>query len=244
MNSKNTKTSKELKREVLNELDRVESDINRIQRRLSPGQLIDDVVFYQKGARASFDKLKNNPVGTAFLTVGTLLLMEDENQTSYESSMKGEARETYSKARASVKGAVQSVKSEYAQREDQFSGVSANLQGEYEQTKADFKKRAQEVKTELRNRADDLKSKGNEIKTNLKTLDPLSYVALGAGLGALTGISLPISEKEEEFVDQRLNEKFKEFKQDLQAALNDSANVVKNEFFQDFKDFNINFFGG
>ena len=206
MNSKNTKSSAELKREVMHELQRVENDIDRIQSRLTPGQLIDDAVFRNRSTRSSFEKLKENPVGTAFLTVGALLLMEDEQSTSFESRMKGETHQAVDLAK------------------NVAESVSSNAESEFAEVKNKVQNEIQEKRDVLRN------------------LDPLSYVALGAGLGALTGVSLPLMEKEQEFVDARLNEKFKEFKKDLQEALNQSANVVKNEFFEDFKDYSINFF--
>jgi hypothetical protein len=82
MNSKDTndkKSARELKQEIYQQLDEVERDIDKIKARMSPGQIIDDAIFYPRGgdSRLVFDHLRANPIGTTFLTLGTLLLMED-----------------------------------------------------------------------------------------------------------------------------------------------------------------------
>ncbi|MFL5808184.1 MAG: hypothetical protein ACJ749_01605, partial [Flavisolibacter sp.] len=78
MKSQNTKSSDELEKEVRHEIRNVRKDIDELSGRFSPGQLIDDVIFYPHGKSpaATFDHLKRNPVGTAFLSLGTILLME------------------------------------------------------------------------------------------------------------------------------------------------------------------------
>ena len=85
---RSTKSTQELKQQVLNDIKKVKEDFEEIKTRMTPGQLVDDAIYYRccgGDPAATFDHLKRNPVGTSFLTIGTLLLMEDEYHRSYES---------------------------------------------------------------------------------------------------------------------------------------------------------------
>jgi hypothetical protein len=83
---KNTKSSKELKDQIVRDIKKVKRDFDEIKDRMTPGQLIDDAIFYRHGSSptATFDYLKSNPVGTSFLTIGTILLMENDRHVTYE----------------------------------------------------------------------------------------------------------------------------------------------------------------
>ena len=78
---------KELKNQVLNDIQRVKDDLQEIKRRATPGQIIDDVIFSRReyGTEGTFDLLKANPIGTTFLTLGTLMLMENDAHHTWES---------------------------------------------------------------------------------------------------------------------------------------------------------------
>jgi phage-related protein len=89
--------------------------------------------------------------------------------------------------------------------------------------------------------SDFVQDKVEEGVETLKSIDPLTYVAIGAGLGTLTGLGLPVPEAEQEMVD-KLDEKIGSFTQDLQSALNESADILKNLVISDFKNFNVNIF--
>lgn len=309
MNSKNTKSSHELKKEVIHELRRVEDDLDRIERRLSPGQFIDEAIFQGKnrGPRETFDYLKSNPIGTTFLTMGTILLMEDEDtHLSYEEMMRvkssqyynetrerasssiGEAKASYHQAMDKAQNLKQKVVSKFHKDEasstdfgtgfvekeatpsmgerisDQFSSagesLKENLSGvaqsavQTARSKMDssvsggpgLKERVSgaisSAKETLGSASESMRSRGHEAYTIARNLDPLTYVALGASLGAITGATLPVSEKEGAFVDERLNLKFEEFKKDLKEAMDQSKSSLKNDFFNDLKDFNFNLF--
>ncbi len=78
-----TKDSKQLADEVYRKIDDVDRHLNKMERRLTPGQLIDDFVFYPRGGniRSTFEHLKANPIGTSFLTLGTVLLSDYNGNT-------------------------------------------------------------------------------------------------------------------------------------------------------------------
>jgi hypothetical protein len=276
MNSKDTKSSRELKREVLQDLNEVNNDMNRIQGRLTPGQLIDDALFQPIGQnpRAIFDHLKANPIGTAFLGLGTLLLMEDDSGGTYEGHIRKRSSSLYENTRYQatlLKGRVSDVNRDVNQK---VSGVNEKIHGVIDRTKSKvdglkdkFSKSDQAFTSGATGESDlgeggelgsssidELKDNFGDVKGNitgkfedsvstLKNLDPMTYVALGAGLGALTGIALPVSDREQLMIDQKASGKLSEFSSQFQDALNQSVKVLKDEFLGKFTDFDVNLFG-
>lgn len=280
MNSKDNKTSRELKREVLQELNQVNSDIDRIQGRLTPGQFIDDAIFHpvSTNPRATFDHLKANPIGTAFLSIGTLLLMEDDSHITYERQMKTRSSAVMENSRYQatlLKGKVSDIRGNVTGR---VNGVNEKIHGVIDRTKGKvtglkdkISGKGQESTTgefslseggelgassidQLKDNFADVSDKiesfagavketaFNEVET-VKNLDPMTFAAIGAGLGALTGIALPVSEKEQALIDQNASGKLNEFSSEFQDAINQSVKVLKDEFLGKFSDFDLSVFG-
>lgn len=215
MNSKNTKTSSKLKEEVRDELDKVNKDINQLQKRLTPGQVIDDAIYYPHGGNQQqmLQHFQANPIGTSFLTIGTLLLMEGETHQSYETIIKRDSGETLDSMKAKYRSRKEEIGNKVKQLKDKVSGkahqVSNQVAGETQK---------------------------------VKKLSPLTYVALGAGLGVMTGAALPVSSKENEFLEEKVGNQMSSFSQELKDALSESANLYKNEFAGLIKDFDLKIF--
>jgi gas vesicle protein len=94
----------------------------------------------------------------------------------------------------------------------------------------------------LRSRMPDVKGKLETMRTKAENLDPLTYMAIGAGLGAMTGASLPISEMEESFVEENLQNRLSTFNEDLHHAINDCSNILKDLVLQDVKNISLKLF--
>ena len=81
MESSNEKTSAEIQREIDQDRERIGSRIDAIQERMSPGQLIDEVLTYAKGSGGGEyvsnlgQALKNNPLPVALMGVSLAWLM-------------------------------------------------------------------------------------------------------------------------------------------------------------------------
>jgi hypothetical protein len=285
MKSQNTKSSNELQKEVHKEIRNVKRDLDDIQGRLSPGQIIDDAIFYPHGRSlaSTLDHLKRNPVGTSFLSLGTILLMEDETHTTYETS----ARTKLSSAKADLNNRVQAakenVKSKIPHKDPNAPGLGEKLKSKVYDVKEDIGSKTGEIKESVQSKATDIKEnvqdksssmradaeaafgkmevpgetsgvsnkerikdKISDVaesgKSKVKNLDPMAYMALGAGLGALTGASLPVGEREGEFVDSKFSDKFSDLSHEIQQAVNESSNILKDLVIQDVKDFNLKVF--
>lgn len=314
MNSNNTnRSTSQLQSDVRAEINQIKQSLENIKNRASPGQLIDDAIFYphQGNPARTFDHLKRNPVGTTFLAVGTILLMEDSQQRTVESrvGMKvsdartrmsgavGEMRESLhhvaDSARStvsSVKGTVSSVKGKVSSTVDGLksrvkgssdSDIDSNMstdQASFDNagmndrlyvdslgTGTASEGRFDDVKDTLSGAMENVSDRASQIKTSIGTsthnfsgrvketigtsvdsirdrvnnMDPITYIALGAGLGALSGAALPVSEAEQRLVDSNLGDGLAVFKTELQAAFHQSFDVMKTEFVSGLTDFDF-----
>lgn len=327
MKSQDTKSSDQLKREVDQQVRKVRNDLDALQGRLSPGQLIDDAIFYPHGRNitSTIDHLKRNPVGTAFLSLGTILLMEDENHMTMEAGARNKlttVKDSFSSVKESIKqqlphkdlsqgtapstgdiakgkisnmkenlqSKVHDLKEKIPSKEELKSKIThrkEDLSSKVSELKEDITHRASDVKEGISTKFDDIqnrfgiedttgesnfsftseetsegisdktrrvKDKASELfssgkdrasdlyssgRERVQNMDPLSYMALGAGLGALTGVALPLSEKETSLVNERLDDKISGLNKDLQEAINECSNILKDLVIQDVKDFSF-----
>ncbi len=272
MNSRDNKSSGELKREVLHELNNVNNDLDRIQGRMTPGQFIDDALFTPVGRnpRAIYDHLIANPIGTAFLSLGTLLLMEDDSHVTYETQMRTRTSGVYHrsidqvdavKAKVSgvnqkLHGAIDRTKEKIDQSKDKITGLKNKVTGKLDSFQngnntgeADLYQGgelgANSIDTLKDNIGEDFDQVKQTVSTKMdtvKNLDPMTFAAIGAGLGALTGIALPVSDKEQTLIDQKLGGKMSVISSEFQDALNQSVKMLKDELLGKFTDFDVNLF--
>jgi hypothetical protein len=230
MNSDTTKnvSSEKLKNDVLNQVDKVEKDIDQIKRRLTPGQIIDDAIFESKGRslEQTFEHLKENPIGTSFLTMGTIMLMEGDDSRSYETVAKTKISTSRSNIQQKVTEKADSVK-------DSLQGAKAQLSNKLDA--------ASRKVNSLKNKVDDPEAAVSKMGSKVQKMDSTTLMAIGAGLGALTSASLPVPEKEAEMVSNMAGENLESFRQELKEALNESTRILKDRVLGDIKDFPINF---
>lgn len=316
MKSQNTKSSNDLKKEVDRELKTVRRDLDKMTDFMTPGHILDRAVFkrHNRSVLASIDHLKNNPIGTAFLSMGTLLLMEDEYNETYETKLhnryvdlKGQAalhkeerteriadfKETVQNRAAdlktSVKDKMADIKESFQIKKDsvvnRFSGdkqdndyitdVSTGVHAKV----TDFTEKFGEAKTKVRSSDSDYDNwtSSNDVPRNQKikenfseakekvtsgphterykiqtgfesgretfaNMDPITSMALGAGLGVLTGAALPVFEKEQSLVDSHLPDKLTEFDHDLRAAINECSGILKDLVVEDVKNYSFKVF--
>lgn len=210
MNSNINKTSQNLREEVKQDLNKLGKDLNSLRDKLTPGQFIDDALSFrsQRSPRATFDYLKDNPLGFSLLTIGTVLLMENDNHESYESIVKTNSDRIYKDVKGRVSDKVTNAKSVVADKVTSIKdNVSEKIGDAKELVDSDF--------------ALDLMG------------GSFSYMAIGAGLGALTGASFPSTSSSVST----------SFTKELEAALNESAMILKNELLAELTQVDMKVFG-
>lgn len=158
MNLNDTKSSGELRREISQDLDRLDRKVDHLKERLTPGQVLDDAVFsaYRGDPRGSYNYLKENPIGTSFLALGTLLLM-DNNGESYEKTLRKQSGVVYQdyKHRADL------LKNSALEARDRVSERIADISG-------DIKTKTREVKEKGIQLKEQLEEKISRSKTEIR----------------------------------------------------------------------------
>ncbi|HLT22416.1 MAG TPA: hypothetical protein VKZ84_03195, partial [Bacteriovoracaceae bacterium] len=175
MNLNDTKSSETLRKEISQDIDRLDNKVEHLKGRLTPGQIIDDAIFspYRGDLRAGFSYLRNNPIGSSFLAIGTLLLMDNEGE-SYEQYLRSQGRVAYS----DYKGRVSEVKNRVSETMDEVSHeVRSRTQSLVEKgeqklnqvrdTGRDLKNQVGSMTDNIREKLNRSKTSGEEIKNNV-----------------------------------------------------------------------------
>lgn len=173
MNSQDTnihKTSAELQQEVHGQIDKIGANIEGVRSRMTPGSLIDDAIFYPHGKSltATYSHLKDNPMGTMFLSLGTLLLMEDQNRVTYEEHLKSSMSEAAEKGSLKYNEIKRNVGEKAHELSDELRSKKNELQREFNQKKDNFKARAHSKKDELERKYHDVKDSIAQEKEQIK----------------------------------------------------------------------------
>lgn len=237
MKSQDTKSSSELKREVHQELNKVSKSIDELQGRLTPGQILDDAIFYPNGRNLNktFQHLKQNPIGTTFLSLGTLLLMEDGTHSSYESVVKTKVNAGVSSAKEGISSVKNQMKNKLPQ------GEPGDIKNKVVGIADSFQSKVNDIRSGIAAKIPDREAL-NRGREKIHNLDNTTFMAIGAGLGALTGVSLPISEAEDKLMREKFDGRLNDFNRELRDAMNECSNILKDLVVQDVKDHSLKFF--
>lgn len=217
----------QIKNQVIQDIKKVRDDINQIKKTLTPGQILDQLIFEQQSPVESLEYMVKNPIGTSFLTIGSLLLMKNEMNESYESKLMTKGKELKQQASDSIL----QTRTKIAQVKADFkSGIESKTEN------------AQHFKEKVSDTFQSVKAKTHLAREAISDLDPMVLISLGAGLGVLTGYSVPTTSLESRYTYVLSDSGIDNFIDDLQVALNQSINLIKNEFFEDLSSKDINFF--
>ena len=171
--------------------------------------------------------MANNPIGTSFLTIGSLLLLKDEMHESYESKMMSKASHLKQQASASLL----QTKTKIAQVKE---GIKSEVKSKSENV--------QDIKDKVTDTFQEFKNRTQQARKAMSDIDPMILMSVGAGLGVLTGYSVPATSIESKYTDKLSDAGIDNFIHDLRVALNQSINLIKDEFFNDLNAKDLNFF--
>ena len=195
MNLNDTKSSQDLRKEITKDLDRLDTNIDALKEKMSPGQVIDDAIFrnFRGDPKGSLLYLKSNPVGTSFLALGTFLLMDNEGE-SYEQYLKKQSRVVYS----------------------DYRGKATDLVNQASQRTSEISSRVDHISRDMKDRARGMIDRGEEKLNSIK--DRVSQ----KGRSAKGSISTSFEEMKDNVIDA--SETFKERALHARHELNDDVN--------------------
>lgn len=271
MNSHDTnKTSEQLQHEAHEQIDRVGADIEHARARMSPGSLLDDAIFYPHGQSltSTYSHMKRNPMGSMFLSLGTLLLMEDQHHVSYESRFKEEAGKAAAKGKENLREAKESVSEKASELQDKaksatkrFKREAQEYRDELEGAEGEIESKAWEKTSEVKAKAKDAKAKAKEVREKasrkasetaekarekiseaqpaLQNVHPFAIASIGLGMGATFGASFPMRKVEDKLQSPAFQERAGRLGEEFESAVRESGERLKNHLIDELKQFNF-----
>lgn len=199
-----------LEQEINAKRDRISDLVDALEQRLSPGQLVDQVLAYTKGHGGEYCHnlgvtLKNNPVPTALTTLGLVWLAINQNRPfnpgpAHHGPGLGDK----------LGDAVDSVKGAFAQAGDKLHDATDNLRAKAHDLRDKANQMGHDARDSVSGSADDLRHRAQAagdqasvLKSQVNHLlkeQPLVLAALGIALGAALGAALPSTRKEDQLL--------------------------------------------
>lgn len=199
-----------LEQEINAKRDRISDLVDALEQRLSPGQLLDQVLAYTKGNGGEFchnlgTTLKNNPVPTTLTALGLAWLAINQNRPFNPAPVQqgpglGEK----------LGEAVDSVKGAFAQAGDTLHAATDSVRGKAHDLRDKASELGHDARDSLNGSADSLRQgaqvagdQASALKGQVEHLlkeQPLVLAALGIALGAALGAALPSTRKEDQLL--------------------------------------------
>jgi len=201
------KSPETLEREIDQQRSSIGNIVDALEKKMSPGQLVDQALGYVKDNGGEFfgnlgHNVKANPVPAVLTTVGVLWMMMGNNRpatggsssgssvlgsvTERAGSMAGSVSDSLGSAKARVQETVSHMKDRTSHMthsvRDTFSGSSA-----WQDADLTFQEKREHMKSSTR---------------QLVNEQPLTLAAMGIAVGALIGAALPVTTKEKQLVSR------------------------------------------
>ncbi|MCF5707554.1 DUF3618 domain-containing protein [Pseudomonas syringae] len=211
------KSPETLEREIDQQRSSIGNIVDALEKKMSPGQLVDQALAYVKDNGGEFfdnlgNNVKANPVPAVLTTVGVLWMMMGSNRTpssssssSSGSSVLGSVSERVGSVAGSVGDSLGSAKARVAETvshmKDKASHVkdkTTHLTGSVGDTFSGSSGSAHHVGQSLQETQLRIKSSASQMIHE----QPLTLAALGIAVGAVIGAVLPATEPEKRIVNQ------------------------------------------
>ncbi|QXG34713.1 DUF3618 domain-containing protein [Pseudomonas viridiflava] len=205
------KSPETLEREIDQQRSSIGNIVDALEKKMSPGQLVDQALGYVKDNGGEFfgnlgNNVKANPVPAVLTTVGVLWMMMGNNRpatggssngssvlssvTERAGSMAGSVSDSLGSAKARVQETVSHMKERTSHMthsvRDTFSGSSGSSDS-WQDADLTFQEKREHMKSSTR---------------QLVNEQPLTLAAMGIAVGALIGAALPVTTKEQQIVRQ------------------------------------------
>ncbi|WP_449432472.1 DUF3618 domain-containing protein [Pseudomonas putida] len=218
-----------LEQEINAKREHISDLVDALERRLSPGQLVDQVLAYTKGNGGEFyhnlgTTLKNNPVPTALTALGLAWLAINQNRPFNP----GPAH-TGPGLGEKLGEAVDSVKGAFAQAGDKLHDASHSVRAKAHDLRDQASDLGHGAQQTLSGAGDSLSGQASALKGQFDHLlkeQPLVLAALGIALGAALGAALPSTQKEDQLIgaaSDRVTDSLKANAQQAKDALGEAV---------------------
>jgi hypothetical protein len=231
----------------------VENTVGEIRRRLSPGQLVDELLAYTKDGGGEFisnlgRQATDNPLPVSLIGAGLAWFLFSKGGSSHRSSHTDaagvSAQAGYSKANSSSaiqdagETAVEAVRDRLNDTQDKASEAFDSVRSDLSAASQAVKDRVTEGASSLRETVESAKVTAASATDNvIGFLKDQPLVLLGAGLvlGAAIGASVPTTEAEDRLMGKASDDLKKQAKDVVSDQL-DQAREVGANLYEDIKN--------
>lgn len=195
------KSADTLEREIDQQRSSIGNLVDALEKRMSPGQLVDQALGYVKGSGGeTFANLGNqiraNPLALALTAVGVLWLMTGSRTPSPGPSVLDKVGDKMSGVADSLAGGLGEAKAKVQQTAAMVKDKAGELTGSATH--------ALSGSVPDTHAAASLREKGRQVQSSASNLlheQPLMVAVIGIALGAAIGAALPASEPEKKLVN-------------------------------------------
>jgi ElaB/YqjD/DUF883 family membrane-anchored ribosome-binding protein len=203
------KSADTLEREIDQQRSSIGNLVDALEKRMSPGQLVDQALGYVKGTGGETftnlgNQIKANPLAVALTAVGVLWLMTGSRTPSPGPSVLDKVSDKVSGVADSVAGSLGDAKARVQQTAARVKDKAGELTGSATHALSGSVPDTHAAAT--------LREKGRQVQSSASNLlheQPLMVAVIGIALGAAIGAALPTSEPEKKLVNlarEKLNE--------------------------------------
>lgn len=197
-----------LEQEINAKREHISDLVDALEQRLSPGQLMDQLLAYSKGNGGEFfhnlgTTLKNNPVPTALTVLGLAWLGLNQNRPFNPGPAQSGAG-----LGEKLGEAVDSVKGAFAHAGEALHDANHNMRSKAHDLRDRVGELGQDARDSMQDSADRLRGSAHQLGDQATALkgqfdhllkeQPLVLAALGIALGAALGAALPGTHKEDQ----------------------------------------------
>ena len=225
----------------------MDSTLNAIENRLTPGQLVDQGLDYLKGSGANEfvrnlgGQVKNNPLPIALMGIGIAWLMASgRNQPSYGGSsydtytssgpgMGERAGEMKDQLKDRVSGATQSVRDRMSQAGSSLSSAGQSARDRVGQVGSTLSSAGQSARERASQIGESAKYQVERARSGMDYMmreQPLALGAIGLAVGALMAAMAPRTRKEDELMGDARDRLMEQAKEVGKEKLEDAKQVA------------------
>ncbi|KPY33320.1 MULTISPECIES: DUF3618 domain-containing protein [Pseudomonas syringae group] len=212
------KSPETLEREIDQQRSSIGNIVDALEKKMSPGQLVDQALGYVKDNGGEFfgnlgNNVKANPVPAVLTTVGVLWMMMGNNRpatggssngssvlgsvTERAGSMAGSVSDSLGSAKARVQETVSHMKDKASTIKDKTSHMTHNVRDTFSGSSGSSDS-WQDADLTFQEKRGHMKSSTRQLVNE----QPLTLAAMGIAVGALIGAALPVTTKEQQIVRQ------------------------------------------
>ena len=215
------KSPETLEREIDARRASIGSLVDALENKLSPGQLVDQVLSFSKSSGGEFftnfgNTVKANPVPTLLTSIGVMWLMLGQNRQppapgdslfdhlgERTSSGAEHLSDTLGNAKARIKDTAARMAGKTSQLSGQASELGDSVTGFTHEVGEKVSAASDRLQASAHDAGETLRRQGQQLQSRFEYMlreQPLALAAMGIALGAAIGAALPATEKENQLM--------------------------------------------